>query len=321
MKRLIIENTYRSLLIYILIDPKWKMRDYELIKGRISEDFIIRFKEKVNKTKVRERFPTFFFKNLISSLIMRIAFINKVKSYDVIYGNVFMLRLRNVGAKLIQLDDGLMTFNQVTGRYSESISYFKFRNNLLFRKLFNFDFRNDFTKYLYIVPESYKLNENSCNCKFINIERLINNLSDEFYIEVCNLFGFDGKSFVKGNILMLQPFYEDGLVSSLEYEIAMYKKILNDESIKESDLYIKPHPRSSVDYTQYFLHAEFISKDFPYELLIRSSGSTKKFKKIVSIHSSGIEEFNAISDEVISFGTGDFDELDYYPMKRYKANP
>ncbi|MEI8617862.1 hypothetical protein P4S63_13795 [Pseudoalteromonas sp. B193] len=40
MKKLIIENTYRSLLIYMLYDYSWKGRDYILVKGRISDEFI-----------------------------------------------------------------------------------------------------------------------------------------------------------------------------------------------------------------------------------------------------------------------------------------
>jgi len=92
MNKLIIENTYRSLLIYMLYEPSWKKHDYVIVKGRISNDFISRFKGKVNKVSISDDFPIISLKSPFSSIYSRLHFLNSLKSYDEIYGNVLKLK-------------------------------------------------------------------------------------------------------------------------------------------------------------------------------------------------------------------------------------
>ena len=208
-----------------------------------------------------------------------------------------------------------MTKNMLLNGCKQSINHFAFRNNFLFRLLLNIQYEVEFKKFNFLLPESYKKSVNSKGCEFINIRKAINNLSNIEYQEICEIFGFMPSKLVRKSVLMLQPFFEDNLVSSIEYEIKMYKHILITEGITEENLYIKPHPRSIINYKKYFQNAEFIPKDFPYELLVRESNNNK-FKKVMSIHSSGLEEFATIADEVISFGTTEFSELEFTPMSR-----
>lgn len=316
MNKLIVENTYRSLLIFMLNDPAWKKCDYVLINGRISDEFITRFKTKVNSVIVKNDFPVISLKSIFSSILTRIHFTRKIKKYDEIYGNLYELKLRKAKARLIQLDDGLMTKKILCGEYQQKSKFLAFRNNLLFRFLLNINYDVDIRKFSFLVPQAYEKVISFNNCKFINVNKMINKISEPCYQEICEVFGFFPRKLKGKNILMLQPFFEDGLVSSIDYEISMYEYILRSEGLKEEDLYIKPHPRSSVEYNKYFKKAEFIPKDFPYELLVRSSNGNK-FEKVISIHSSGLEEFIPITCEVVCFGTENFHELDHIPMTRW----
>ena len=316
MKKLIVENTYRSLLIYMLVDPSWKDRDYILIRGRISDEFIERMKSKVCKVQSLDDFPIISLKFLTTSILSRLTFIREIDKYDEIYGNIYELKLRKLRAKSIQLDDGLMTKKMVNGEFRQEIPLIAFRNNILFRACLNINYNVDIKDFDFLVPQSYRSDSNLLRCEFININKMINSLSEIDYHEVCEIFGFLPSKLQGKSILMLQPFFEDGLVSSIEYEINMYKYILESENLKETDVYIKPHPRSNLNYTEYFKNSEFIPKDFPYELFVRESKGNK-FQKVISIHSSGLEEFSPIADEVISFGTDKFDELEIAKMTRW----
>jgi hypothetical protein len=235
--------------------------------------------------------------------------------YDEVFGNIYDLKLRDVKPILIQVDDGLMTKNMLINGCRPNVNHLAFRNNFLFRLLLNIQYKVELKKFKFLLPESYKQSINNKNCEFINIRKKINNLSNTQYQEICEIFGFLPSRLKGKNILMLQPFFEDNLVSSIEYEIKMYKHILIAEGVAEENLYIKPHPRSTINYKKYFKNAEFIPKDFPYELLVKESNNNK-FKKVMSIHSSGLEEFSTISDEVINFGTTEFSELEFTPMSR-----
>ena len=314
MKKLIIENTYRSLLIYMLYDYSWKGRDYILVKGRISDEFISRFKAKVNSVSITDDFPIISIKSPLSSILTRLKFLKKIKQYEEIYGNVYELKLRKSDSKLIQLDDGLMTKKMFEGEYNRKITHIKFRNNFIFRRFLNVDYNFKPNNFMFVVPDSYK-NNKQLSCDFINLRTKINNLSNDEYLNICEVYGFSPVKLNGKSILMLQPFFEDRLVSSIEYEINMYKEILKSEGLLESDIYIKPHPKSKVNYAKHFKGSEFIPKDFPYELLVRNSAENR-FKKVISINSSGIEEFKDISEEVINFGTSNFTELDFSPMIR-----
>lgn len=317
MKKLIVENTYRSLLIYMLTDSSWKSHDYILIRGRISDEFISRFKTKVNGVLLRNDFPIVSLKSPLRSILSRLSFLKKIKKYDEIYGNIYELKLRKVSSRLIQLDDGLMTKKMVAGEFRQDIPHISFRNNLLFRVCLNINYNVDIKNFDFLVPQSYRNYCNLLRCEFVNINKMINSLNEINYQEVCEIFGFLPSKLQGKSILMLQPFFEDGLVSSIEYEVKMYKYILEAESLKENDVYIKPHPRSNVNYTEYFKNSEFIPKDFPYELLVREPKGNKLFQKVISIHSSGLEEFSPIADKVISFGTDKFDELKIANMIRW----
>lgn len=315
MNKLIIENTYRSLLIYMLYEPSWKKHDYVIVKGRISNDFISRFKGKVNKVSISDDFPIISLKSPFSSIYSRLHFLNSLKSYDEIYGNVFELKLKECKAKLFQLDDGLMTKRMVEGNLNRKINNLKFRNNLFFRVFLNVDYNFDAKRYTFIIPDSYH-NNKKLSCECINVGKKINELSTDDYSEICEIYGFSPTKLKGKSILMLQPFFEDKLVSSIEYEINMYKEMLKSEGVLESELYIKPHPKSKIDYKKYFQGSEFIPKDFPYELLVRKSANNK-FNKVLSINSSGIEEFSTISEEVVNFGTENFKELEFSPKIRF----
>ncbi|MEX9956617.1 polysialyltransferase family glycosyltransferase [Providencia alcalifaciens] len=318
MSKLIIENTYRSLLMFILKNKQWREYDYILINGRMSLDFIKKFKLIVNQCNIEKNFPVISFKKPLRSLINRYFFIQKIKKYDALYGNVFELKLKdNYNLDVVQIDDGLMTEKLLTGSYKDEIKLSKIRRNLLFKFLFNINYDINLTKYRYLLTKEYEVFNLNYNCEYVDIFKEINDLSERDYLLICELFGYESFIFNNKCIMFLQPFFEDGLVSSLDYEISIYKHILKCEKISEKDIIIKPHPRSNIDYSFYFPEAGWIPKDFPYELLLRLKN--ERFDKVISVYSSGVKEFSLISNEVVNFGTKDFPELPYMSMIRKKA--
>ncbi|WP_230084993.1 polysialyltransferase family glycosyltransferase [Providencia sp. wls1922] len=232
-------------------------------------------------------------------------------------GAVITKEKDNYNLDVVQIDDSLMTEKLLTGSYKDEIKLSKIRRNLLFKFLFNINCDINLTKYRYLLTKEYEVFNLNYNCEYVDIFEEINDLSERDYLLICELFGYESFIFNNKCIMFLQPFFEDGLVSSLDYEISIYKHILKCEKISEKDIIIKPHPRSNIDYSFYFPEAGWIPKDFPYELLLRLKN--ERFDKVISVYSSGVKEFSLISNEVVNFGTKDFPELPYMSMIRKKA--
>ncbi len=70
----------------------------------------------------------------------------------------------------------------------------------------------------------------------------------------------------KSVLLLTQPLYIDGTVSSEEEQIEIYKRLVA-ENITDEKLVIKPHPRDLTDYSAAFPEAVILDKNMPVEVM------------------------------------------------------
>ena len=87
----------------------------------------------------------------------------------------------------------------------------------------------------------------------------------------------------KSVLLITQPLFVDGIVSSESEQIQFYRSLLQQYA-NGYDLIIKPHPRDNVDYSTVFPQAVVLNKNMPLEIIaliekphfakILSAGST-----------------------------------------------
>lgn len=311
-KRVIIDNTYHSILLYFLSFDNWNDAEFIIIKGRVSESFIQRLSEFSN-TYIFDYWPVIWLKKPINSLLNRIRMLGIIKGCTEVIGNIYELKLdldfyKKNGVCLTQVDDGQMSLNQLKGIYNHRLNYNGFRNFFLFRYFLkiNYGERKNYNSWL--LPDFYRnhshsfLIEDGTEIKYTDIRDKLENLDDNKRSQLQYLFGFNPTSFPSHieSLLFLQPLYEEGLVASLAEEIRLYKKIIKEQFGTETNaVYLKPHPRSKINYFQFFPNCSILSRDFPYELFL-STGMT--FGKIVTISSSSIDEFKEISNEIFCYG-------------------
>lgn len=106
--------------------------------------------------------------------------------------------------------------------------------------------------------------------------------------------GNDGESLLPEqtgdcSVLVTQPLSQDGILSSQEIQIEMYKKIIEQYGI--GHVFIKPHPRENIDYEQYFSDCTIIKfKNVPIEILGFIKGLT--FKRAFTAFSTAVENMS-----------------------------
>lgn len=304
-KRLIIENTYYSLLLYILLDENWQERDYVIVNERISSGFISRLKGVVNSVWEIDYFPRVRIKYPVQSILKRKRFLKFIKSYDAIYGNIYELKMDlQHNKKWIQIDDGEFTYLQLAESYDATIPYKSIRNSFIFKKMLRVNYDFQFLDVSYLLPdrEKYRNLENKYSIEFVDLKRAYQHLSDESKSNVLRLFGLDFNLAMARNLILMQPLYTDGVVERIEDEIELYRYIIRMLGIVESECVFKPHPASSIDYQVYFPQSKVISNDFPSELL---SLCDVQFDKVATLFSSGISIFNETAKELYFFGSLD----------------
>ena len=98
-------------------------------------------------------------------------------------------------------------------------------------------------------------------------------------------------------IILTQPFYEDGILKSIDTQIKLYNKIIDSQNKK--NIFIKLHPRDKTNYSQIIEKRYIISGDFPIEIL--NLIPNLKIKKIISISSTSTTSIMNCK-EVITLG-------------------
>lgn len=98
-------------------------------------------------------------------------------------------------------------------------------------------------------------------------------------------------------IILTQPFYEDGILKSIDTQIKLFKKIIDSQN--EKNIFIKLHPRDKTNYSQIIKKEHIISGDFPIEII--NLIPNLKIKKIISISSTSTTSIMNC-EEVVTLG-------------------
>lgn len=300
---LVIENTYYSLLLYILSDPYWRTRDYFLVNERISRSFISRMKCLVNSVSEIDCFPRIRFSHPISSCIQRVKFLKIIKDYDVICGNIYELKLSlSHKTRWVQIDDGEYSFSQLMHANRNEVPFEGLRGSFIFRYFFAVDYKFDFENVSYLLPDNskYQMLKDRFSIEYVDMKYMYQQLSVENKNVLHGLFGLDFDLNAGKYLILMQPLFSDGLVNSIEEEIKLYEYMIDWLALEKHECVFKPHPASKIDYCSFFPNSIFISNDFPSELI---SLSGKHFEKVVTLYSSGISIFIDTAKEIYFFGS------------------
>lgn len=144
---------------------------------------------------------------------------------------------------------------------------------------------------------------------------MIKRLTEEEKKKIYDIFMPDIKinSSNKERILLLtEPLFKDGRISSEEEQIKLYSDIISKYTNKEDQLYIKPHPRDMTDYSKLKNEFTLIDQQFPVEIL--NFNKEVHFSKAITITSASIDGINFIHTK-IKLG---FDFLEKYKKEQCK---
>lgn len=100
-------------------------------------------------------------------------------------------------------------------------------------------------------------------------------------------------------LLFTSPLYEDNFVKTLEMHIKIYSDIIDTLKKENFKVYIKPHPRETLDYTKIFSDVEIITKDIPSEIF--NYNKKLHFNRVIALASSSVKFVN-YADEIIDLG-------------------
>lgn len=315
-KTLIIENTYYSLLLYIFSDSDWREKDYYIVRGRVSDLFIERFIQLVNKVYVFDSFPTLNYKMPLKSIKQRLQFLDLIKRYRYVLGNICELKIPLSRDKIwTQIDDGEYTYIQLMQGYRPKIRHFKFKNSYVFRKLFKVDYVFNYVSATYLLPNSsrYETKIDYVHEK-IDFAKKYACLSSQEKNVILSLFGLNISLDNGNNILLMQPLFDDGLVPSVDDEIQVYKIIMERLKIDQNNWLFKPHPASKVDYSKFLPLKNIMLSDFPCELL---NFIGVEFNVVATAFSGGCDTFKDSAKEIYYFGTKTFN-LNVSELQPYK---
>lgn len=297
--RIIFENTFYSLLLYILIDKKWKERVYILDKNLINKFNSLHFKNflffQVHHIKKN---PFIFYCQKIKFLFLFFKLGLYSRKDIELYGDINMINNFLLNQSFYMLEDGNATY-KIKERNS---SFFSKLKKLI--KLENIFFdgsqTSKFVKKIYMtglapIPEEIK-----DKVEIINIKELWNKKTEEEKREILDVFNFDKNILStikdKKTILFTQPISEDNFVRE-EEKIDLYKKVLKNYDLK--DLIIKTHPREKTDYRKYFSEALILDNVFPSEFFMLFD---VKFDKAITLFSTAVLNLKDVK-EIDFYGT------------------
>lgn len=281
MQKIVIENSIYSILIFIMIEKKWKQSIF-ILNDKFNINFIKNLKNKVNYVYIykMEKFiknPMKYYREQIKLYFYlyknKVLFEKKIK----IYGNddldYFLLKNRNI----FLLEDGLYSYCHKKKNTIRKILKFKSP----FYKSFG---SSKYVKKIYLTGISSVPREIEKKVEIINLKNLWNMKSDREKKEILELFEFSNEKIEylknKKNILFTQPLSEDGAITEKE-KIDLYSKIIR--KYDNEKLVIKKHPREKTDYKEIFNNILVIEESFPAEIL---DFLDIKFEKIITIFST-----------------------------------
>lgn len=191
-------------------------------------------------------------------------------------------------------EDGLNVFKKEYYQFTKKFELsFIDRILILFRLKFPCMGRSKYMKMLE-VNDADGITLDLDNIVEVPRDKLLFNLTDEDKVLISNIFINSNikeelyKLKIDRSILVLtQPLYADNLVSSELMQISIYRKIIDDNKKNYRAIYIKPHPRDSIDYSTIFENCTVIPKDIPIEVL--NFDEALYFDKVITITSTALD--------------------------------
>lgn len=156
--------------------------------------------------------------------------------------------------------------------------------------------------------------------KFKEVPRkeLFENISEERKQLILRVFGVEELSEVqdKSILILTQPLSMDGLLNSDDKQYGFYKRICDKYLSKGYEVYLKPHPRDTINYEK-INGVKLIAQTVPMELI--EMVSDIKFERIIT-HSSTAINFLTCSEEKEVFYDFNTQEYDEKLLEKYKIN-
>lgn len=156
--------------------------------------------------------------------------------------------------------------------------------------------------------------------KFKEVPRkeLFENISEERKQLILRVFGVEELSEVqdKSILILTQPLSMDGLLNSDDKQYGFYKRICDKYLSKGYEVYLKPHPRDTINYEK-INGVKLIAQTVPMELI--EMVSDIKFERIIT-HSSTAINFLTCGEEKEVFYDFNTQEYDEKLLEKYKIN-
>lgn len=265
------DNVSKEIILSDTIPDVEKLAARLVKSGKFSSVEIIYELKSFKEIGIIKRIANFLFNRIVffeSESIRKLNF-TKYNNIFVFHDNTFlgMKALRENG-NVHLCEDGKRHYP-----YIKNIVYKRFKFKKIIKDLFVFlnlkydeHGRSDRVKSYYITNKQNIVNwmeEKQIN--YINVK----DLSDETIEEIKSIFllsGFDfNENRVQKALILTQPLFQDGFVTSEKEQLDIYQKILNDLKGKY-EIFIKPHPRDNGKYTIFESTANIIEKNFPVEV-------------------------------------------------------
>lgn len=295
-KRIIIENTEYSILLYCLLKKKWQ-EDTFILSDLFRESFLKTLKEKVKEIFIFE--PTSIKKYILryyfGILKLYLYLIKKSFRKNVeIYGNDSLVYSRFINKGYILLEDGSINYKIIKSRKNYLKEIMKLKNPFYSPYGYSKKIKKIYLTGLAQIPEEIKN-----KVEIIDLKKLWKLKTREEQQEILEIFGFNNnliKELKEKNIILFtQPLSEDGILNEQE-KIELYSKIIL--KYPKEKLIIKTHPREKTNYSKIFNEIYILEQNFPAEIFKLLEIS---FKKGVTLFSTAVLTNNC--KEIDFYGT------------------
>ncbi|MCQ1057244.1 glycosyltransferase family 52 protein [Photobacterium sp. ZSDE20] len=317
-KKIVFENTYFSLFIYVLLDDDWQNSDYIFWGNRFTLNCVKRMANTVNVLACSYHYlprvipklnkaPIRYFKRKIEQKQI-------FRSYDICVGNAREINNPLINIDRVQIDDGVGTTHVelANGPKNKSVLN-RFLSRLVLKEATKISKIGKF----YLSQDIEVKAEFKEKIEVLDLNALWAEKTEEQRAQILELFDVDANEFEcfdnSYSVLFTQPLNEVISGYSEQSKVDGYKTLLKNLDIDESKLIIKPHPADQTDYTVHFPHASVLRPSFPAEIM---SLLGMEADKVITLTSTAVELFRHSSREVIYAKAPDYFKL---PEKRAKA--
>ncbi|MBC7004528.1 hypothetical protein BIZ37_18360 [Photobacterium sp. BZF1] len=317
-KKIVFENTYFSLFIYVLLDDDWQKSDYIFWGNRFTLNCVKRMANMVNVLECSYQYlpriipklnkaPIEYFKRKLEQKQI-------FQSYDVCVGNPREINNPLVKIDRVQIDDGVGTTHvELTNGPKKKSVINSFLSRLVLKEPTKISKIGKF----YLSQNIEVKADFKEKIEVLDLNALWAEKTELQRAQILELFDVDANEFKcfdsSFSILFTQPLNEVISGYAEANKIEGYKTLLKNLGVDESKLIIKPHPADQTDYSLHFPQASVLRPSFPAEIM---SLLGMEADKVITLTSNAVELFRHRSKEVVYAKAPDYFKL---PEKRAKA--